>query len=499
MAEKIIGVGQQSDLAVIAEIIEAEIRRTYGGAKLIAARASGIEMQAQRKGFDGPFDSYKIRISADPETLAALGESAQSFPPNAAVTEEEGVFCIEFLKVAHHSAASMDAVKEISGKLLLPDVWRFQGERFRREVLRPHRLMEAMVKFRASDLHLYPDADPVFRVDNAIRRSDLRHPLTADQITAFIKELAPEKDWNEYLEHSQCSFRYHQIGVGFARVSAFIRGGVPHCTLRFLPEVIPSFDELQIPSDVMKKLGGLHFGLVLVTGMTGSGKSTTVASLIDWINQNQARHILTIEDPIEYAQVNKKSIVSQRQVGEDVESFNEAVRAALRQDPDVIFVGEMRDSDTIRSAISAAATGHLVISTLHANTASEVITRIVSFFDPIERDLVRLQLRDCVKCIICQRLVAKSNGGRVPALEFLFNDTKQIADCILSGDAQGIRAGMQQVMSESFIVEKYLVDLAKQDVITHDEAVAHAANHDTFEQMWHGNYAPPTIDSIKQH
>lgn len=499
MADMIIGVGQQSDLTVIVAIMEAEIRRKYGAPRKILAKASGIEIQALRKGFDGPFDSYHFHINSDSETLNRLKELAETFPPNASVTVDEGIFRVEFLKISHHTEVTMNAIRAVSETLMLPDVWHFSGERFRRETLRPHRLIEAMVKFRASDLHLYPDADPVFRVDNAIRHSDLRHPLTSDQISALIKELAPAKDWKEFEEHSQCSFRYHQAGVGFARVSAFVRGGVPHCTLRFLPENIPSFDDLQIPSDVMKSLGGLHSGLVLVTGMTGSGKSTTVASLIDWINQNQARHILTIEDPVEYAQANKKSIVSQRQVGEDVESFNEAVRAALRQDPDVIFVGEMRDSDTIRSAISAASTGHLVISTLHANTASEVVTRIVSFFDPIERDLVRLQLRDCVRCIICQRLVAKAKGGRVPALEFLFNDTKQISDSVMSGDAEGIRAGMQQVLSQSFIVEKYLVDLAKKDIITHDEAIIHAANRDTFEQMWHGNYAPPTIDSIKHH
>jgi twitching motility protein PilT len=358
-------------------------------------------------------------------------------------------------------------------------------------------LFEAIIKSRASDVHLYPDSAPVFRVDNAVRPSDQHHPLSAEQIMVLIQEIAPDKDWKEFEEHSQCSFTYHQIGLGYARVSAFIKAGVPHCTFRYLPETIPSFDDLNIPADTMKKLGGFHFGLVLVTGMTGSGKSTTVASLIDWINSHYARHILTIEDPIEYVHKNKTSIISQRQVGEDVETFRDAVRAALRQDPDIIFVGEMRDTDTIRSAISAASTGHLVVSTLHANTASEVVTRIVSFFDPVERDLVRLQLRDCVKCIICQRLVAKMGEGRLPALEFLFNDTKYISDSIMAGDAVGIRVGMQQTLTDSFIVEKYLLDMAKQELVSPEEARAHSASPETFDQMRKGNYAPPSLESMK--
>src|SRR5947209_9621725 len=177
------------------------------------------------------------------------------------------------------------------------------------------------------------------------------------------------------------------------------------------------------------------------------------------MNANRSLHILSIEEPVEYVHSGKKSIVSQRDVGEDIGSFHDAVRGALRHDPDVIVIGEMRDPDTIRSAINAAATGHLVISTLHSGTAYEVINRIVSFFDPVERDLVKLQLRDALKCVICQRLVPKAGGGRMPALEFMFNDTKHIADSILAGDTIGIKIGMQQNASNSIIFEKYLYDL----------------------------------------
>ncbi len=494
MQEMILGIGQRSQLSEVIELLVSELRKNYGSPRKVSARAAGIELQANRPGYEGPFDSYHVKIHAAGEILTGLQAFADSSCDNGAVTCVDGVFDFTCHDDNGSLGKSLSAISEL---FTLPDVWRFHGEQFRHDPLHPQWLFDAMIKFRASDLHLYPDSDPVFRVDNSIRHTDQKTPLTGEQILGLIKELAPPKDWKLFEQESQCSFRYHQLGAGFARVSAFVRGGAPHCTLRFLPEKIPSFEELAIPADAMKKLGGLHFGLVLVTGMTGSGKSTTVASLIDWINTHQARHILTIEDPVEYAQENKKSIVSQRQVGKDVDSFNAAVRSALRQDPDIIFVGEMRDSDTIRSAISAAATGHMVISTLHANTASEVVTRIVSFFDPVERDFVRLQLRDCVKCIICQRLVAKTRGGRVPALEFLFNDTKHIADCILSGDAEGIRSGMQQTLSESFIVEQYLKDLVKNDLISHDEAEKHAANRDTFNQMCHGSYAPPSLGRIR--
>ncbi|MCA9096857.1 MAG: Flp pilus assembly complex ATPase component TadA, partial [Planctomycetaceae bacterium] len=205
-------------------------------------------------------------------------------------------------------------------------------------------------------------------------------------------------------------------------------------------------------------------------------------------------HIVTIEEPVEYVHINQKAIISQRDVGVDVPTFADAVRGALRHDPDVIFIGEMRDQDTIRSAISAAATGHLVISTLHSNTSSEVVNRIVSFFDPVERDLVKLQLRDAIRCVMCQRLLPKVGGGRVPAIEFLFNDTKHLNDSILAGDTAGIRTGMQQPLSQSCIFEESLYKLWKDDLIDAQTGREHASSEEIFEQMRHGTYRPPMLD-----
>jgi twitching motility protein PilT len=237
--------------------------------------------------------------------------------------------------------------------------------------------------------------------------------------------------------------------------------------------------------------------LLLVTGMTGSGKTTTVSALVDWINSHKALHILTIENPIEYVHTDKKSIISQRSLGSDVASFNMAVTGALRHDPDVILIGEMRDPDTIRSAINAAATGHLVISTLHANTASEVVNRIVSFFDPVERDLVKLQLRDCLKCVICQRLVPKKGGGRLPTLEIMLNDVKAITDGIIAGDTDMIRVGMQQSVSHSFLFEQYLYKLYKAGTIELELGQEYSTDESIFNQMVMGTYSIPRLESVK--
>ena len=337
----------------------------------------------------------------------------------------------------------------------------------------------------------------MFRVDGQARHSELTDPLSANQIAGLIREIASDNDWREFEEDKQTSFSFHQVGLGYSRASAFLKSGAPHLTLRFLPEKIPSFEDLQIPSNTMEQLAQLHRGLLLVTGMTGSGKTTTCAALVDWINSHKSLHILTIENPIEYVHRNKKSIISQRTLGVDVESFNMAVTGALRHDPDVIVIGEMRDPDTIRSAINAAATGHLVISTLHANTASEVVNRVVSFFDPVERDLVRLQLRDCVQCIMCQRLAPKQGGGRIPLLEIMLNDIKPIRDAIIAGDTDGIRIGMQQTVSHSFIFEDYIHRLYKEGRISQMVAREYCTEPSVFEQMCMGTYSIPRLDQIK--
>ena len=323
--------------------------------------------------------------------------------------------------------------------------------------------------------------------------SGLMGPISTSQIFELIKRIAPDRYWSEFEKHQQTSFGYHQAGLGYSRVSAFIKRGAPHVTFRYLPEKVQSFEELHIPKEMMQKLAKMHNGLVLIAGMTGSGKTTTVASLVDWLNRNRSCHILTIEDPVEYVHEDKKAFVSQRSLGEDVETFAEAVEGALRHDPDVIVVGEMRDADTIRSAISAASTGHLVLSTLHSNNAYGVVNRVVSFFDPVERDLVRQQLVDSLRCVICQKLVPKKGGGRVPALEVLFNDVKAISKAIVAGDTLGIRLGMQQSLSDSMLFEFYLHRMYEEGLIELEVAKEYAPDLDMLDQILMGTYSVPRM------
>ncbi len=498
MSVFVIGVGRQESIRSVIAVGEAELRRTQGIPRQVTGRTDTVEFVAKRGAFKGDFETFVLSVLDTDKSVDAFKKTAGELGPVCLVTAEDGwvrVMCPP--RGSNDYAGARAAMDALSRQIRIPEVWRFEGDKYRVDPVSVELIFQAMVQYKASDAHLSPGDPPIFRVDNQARRSELMEPLSGAQIMAVIKEISPEKDWEEFLVHKQSSFSFHQVGIGYARVSCFLKSGVPHLTFRYLPETIPSFEDLRIPTDTMVELAGLHRGLLLVTGMTGSGKTTTAAALVDWINTNKCLHILTIESPVEYVHRNKKSIISQRTMGIDVLTFNEGVYGALRHDPDVIVIGEMRDPDTIRSAINAAATGHLVISTLHANSASEVVNRIVSFFDPVERDLVKLQLRDCLKCVICQRLVPKRGGGRIPALEIMFNDIKPIADGIIDGDTDNIRIGMQQTVSHSFLFETYLMNLFKQGLIDVEVAREYATEVSVFNQMHMGTYSIPRLDSIK--
>ncbi len=498
MKEVILGLGHQTSLWTVVQTADEQLRSIHGSPKTMVVRSGALTVEAHRPTYEGVFDSFVFRVEgANEHCRQILTKIAGENPSLCEIVQADDKVEVRLSPALPDDLEAVHKLcDELSAAFVLGEVWRVHGEEYRTKPVSQEALFRALIKFKSSDIHLYPGSTPVFRVDSKLRHADRFDALSSQQIFEAIKEMASEKHYNEFLTTQQCSFIYHQVGLGYARVSAFMKAGTPHCTLRFLPEKIPTFEDLAIPRDSMQTLGKLHFGLVLVTGMTGSGKSTTVASLVDWINQNNSLHILCIEHPVEFVHKSKKSVVSQRDVGEDVDNFADAVRGALRHDPDVIVIGEMRDPDTIRSAINAAATGHLVISTLHSGTSYEAVNRIVSFFDPVERDLVKLQLRDALKCVICQRLLPKRGGGRQVGLEFLFNDTNIIANAILQGNSLGLKVGMQQSSSASFIFEKHLYDLCKANIISQDIAQIYSSDRSTFDQMILGSYSIPTPDAM---
>src|SRR6266852_3247028 len=292
----------------------------------------------------------------------------------------------------------------------------------------------------------------------------------------------------KFKETAELDMAYGVAGLGRFRVNVFQQRGNVGMVLRVIPTKIRTTDELNLPP-VITKICEEQRGLVLVTGSTGSGKSITLAAMIDRINANRADHLITIEDPIEFLHRDKKSFINQREVEVDTANFSTALRAALRQDPDVILVGEMRDLETISTALLAAETGHLVLSTLHTLDATETIQRIIAVFPPPEQKQIRLQLAGTLKAVVSQRLVRKAdNLGRVPAVEIMIS-TGYIRDCIINPDKtrlirDAIAAGTSQYGMQTF--DQSLYDLYSRSLITYDEAMMRASNADELKLRMQG-------------
>ena len=349
-------------------------------------------------------------------------------------------------------------------------------------------ILGTALKANTSDIHLKAGLPPVFRIDGNLRPLPKAPRLTAEAVRSMCEAIMNERQRAKFEEANEVDLAYGVPGLGRFRANVFMQRNSVSAVFRAIPFKVSTLDDLLMPS-VLKKIAGESRGLVLVTGATGSGKSTTLAAMIDYINSNRTAHIVTVEDPIEYLHRDRKCIINQREVGFDTVGFAPALKSALRQDPDVILVGEMRDLETAETALAAAETGHLVLSTLHTIDAPETISRIVSMFPPHQQRHIRLQLSNVLKGVISQRLIPRIEGkGRVAAVEVMISTARvreliddrektiQLKDTI----AQGYTTyGMQ-----SF--DQALMDLVKREVISYEEALRQSSNPDDFKLKFSG-------------
>ncbi|HUX82009.1 MAG TPA: type IV pilus twitching motility protein PilT [Halothiobacillus sp.] len=339
-------------------------------------------------------------------------------------------------------------------------------------------LLNFSVKNGASDLHLSAGEQPRVRIDGDIRKVNVP-VMEHKDVHAMVYDIMNDKQRKEFEDNLEVDFSFELPGVARFRVNAFNQNRGAAAVFRTIPSEILSLEQLAAPN-VFKDLCLFPRGIVLVTGPTGSGKSTTLAAMVNYINENRSDHILTIEDPIEFVHQSKKCLINQREVHRDTHSFNAALRSALREDPDVVLVGEMRDLETIRLALTAAETGHLVFGTLHTSSAAKTIDRIVDVFPAAEKDMVRAMLSESLRAVISQTLLKKIGGGRIaaheimlgsPAIRNLIRENKiaQMYSAIQTGQTQGMQT-----------LDQNLLQLVKRGLIAKDEARARAQNKADF-------------------
>ncbi len=343
-------------------------------------------------------------------------------------------------------------------------------------------ILRNAVGARASDIHLKAGLPPIFRRDSQLFPYKEAGRLTPEELGQMAREIMTPAQHEGFLQRLEIDLGYGVPGLGRFRLNVFQQRGTVGMVFRTIPVEVKSPKDLDLPKAV-EEIAMEPRGLVLVTGTTGSGKSTTLASMIDLINQKKTCHIVTIEDPIEFLHRDKKSVINQREVGFDTLSFAGALKSALRQDPDVILVGEMRDFETIETALVAAETGHLVLSTLHTVDATETIHRIISVFPPYQQKQVRLQLASILKGIVSQRLVPRIDGkGRVPAVEVMVA-TARIRECVeIPEKTREIRSAIAEGFStygmQTF--DQSLMSLLKRNLISYKEALRQSSNPDDF-------------------
>jgi len=344
-------------------------------------------------------------------------------------------------------------------------------------------VLATAIKAGASDIHVKAGLPPIFRIDGELYPYKEAPRLSPDVVNKMAFGIMTKPQQDKFKDAGEADLAYGVPGLGRFRVNIFQQRGTIGIVLRVIPFGVKTIDDLNLPP-IIAKLAQENRGLILVTGTTGSGKSTTLAAMLDLINSARTCHILTIEDPIEFLHRDKRSIINQREVGFDTKGFSVALRSALRQDPDVILVGEMRDFETIETALLAAETGHLVLSTLHTLDATETINRIVAVFPPYQQKQVRLQLASVIKGAISQRLVPRADGkGRVPAVEVLVANAR-VRECIEDKDRT---REIRDAISSGFIAygmqtfDQSLMQLYRKNLITLEEALRQCSNPDDFK------------------
>ncbi len=353
-------------------------------------------------------------------------------------------------------------------------------------------LLELVFEQGASDLHLSPGLPPVFRIDGVLIRGEYQ-PMTKEDCQRLIFSMLTNEQRRVLEQNWELDCSYGVAGVGRFRVNVYKDRGSYAAALRSINTDVPTFDELQLPP-ICREIADRPKGLVLVTGPTGSGKSTTLAAMVDYINSNHPVHILTVEDPIEFLHTSKRAVIHQRELGQDTRSFENALKSALREDPDVILVGEMRDLETIGLALTAAETGHLVMGTLHTSSAMQTVDRIVDVFPPEQQQQVRVQLANSLVAVFSQALLPKLNEvkekeGRVMSMEVMVV-TPAISNLIREGKSAQIYSSIQTGMQYGMVtMEANLRDLYQRGLITFEDALSKTTRPEDLKRLLTGNSA----------
>ncbi len=339
-------------------------------------------------------------------------------------------------------------------------------------------LLRMTVEKGASDLHLSAGLPPMVRVDGRLYPLPFE-PLNSRDIQRLVYDVLTGEQIQKFEKTKELDFSYGVKDVGRFRFNVYRQRGSVGCAMRAIPSAIPSLEQLRLPA-ILRELTRRHSGLILVTGPTGSGKSTTIASMIDVINTERNCHIMTIEDPIEYLHTHKNCMVNQRELGTDTDSFHNALRAVLREDPDVILVGEMRDLETIRAALTLAETGHLVFATLHTRNAPQTIDRVVDVFPPEQQEQIRIQLANTLESVIAQQLLPMLGGGRVAAVEIMVA-TPAIRNLIREGKVHQIYSIMETSAQQGMqTMDRALADLHLNGLVSFEEAVLRCIDRENF-------------------